>query len=1513
MARGGGDDASAPTRGPPTGHLKQQQAVVEELRKENFSLKLRIYHMEQQMLQMMPEDSAEAMQNNIKLKVELEAAHRELEEKNALLIKAQHSIEVIAQNFEGKIHTLTVTIGDLRHELSRGQGRLADATKHLGEAKLDNEHLAAQNKDLTLHNADLDHGVRASRGADVERDRATARMESGETEVLRLREALRETQEALTRADQNRTLIKTQQDTIDDWRARYQALEERVVASAVDPKVLTDIKAKDATIQLLRDQLMTSSQQVELKAAESQSTAAASGKAALQASEDAATITELRLELSKLKQVSHPSDELLQTKDATISQLRSQILTLGKTNEALRKVNPNGALMVSQLAASTRQATDGAIAATAASRDKDATIADLELMLSNNHEATSRLVVLQSELVAKNDLVRSLQDDLVRARSEITMTSRPVDTSGKDQVIQDLTAKITELAARPAPKAGPTAEELAQSAAFQEQKIQLAQLENMVLAMGKEDEATAKAAEVIAGLQLRLTGLQTKLSEAAGQRDALSAAAGAKDVSLRSKDRIIQELTDSLTTQQARKLELEKGVTDSQQQDQVLSFMQSEIDTRDVKIQSMVAELEDATATKTLLDDMAARAKIAEVRARSAEQRAHELQSKLARGKYDAHQKDEMWQQTTQQDWNDANEQKARATDMVARAEAQVLEKDEELEKLRNRLRAEEGRADEAMLRMRNNDSIIRRVQQTADEATLANAKVNQDLTASRNHLHEKVEELLSERQITDNQVAQQRMDLEESQRRVRELEDMLASLRDENTHNAARGAMVKTLEGDLQSARASEKRLADALRQVQVQHDQLQRDMSKIAIEATELRNQNVSLDGEVRMLRTVSAETEENDSILIRDLQTKVDRLRMQLEDEEENVRRLRDGFVEKETAVRKCERAHDASKAMLDEQQQHIVHLANQLHSAETEIETLNSRLAELDLLANENSALAKALDDLANDVGGKEAALLEAERAHSELALQVHSADLEIQHLRSQVETIPERDRENARLLEDIRELGDVHARELVLKEAEQNLNILLNERESTIRELTGTLNETTANLAAAQLKMTLTPVELEALEIELERTRRDVMEARDREGIAAEELRNVLDTKERITEDLTKRCAEYAQTIVEHEGELAQLHGIAEVKIALETEAHNLAKACEGLSVQLEKSRTEATELAHKVAIKENELGAALEEQTILFKEREAFAAELDHQTIARGELIGKFNRLEERSSELERAVVATEAERDVLREQLRTATADAESAHRQLVASDADRSSLRERSASLQATLNDQAAVESVERERATQAIRTLQRDRDELDARLAECEADNEKLAGRIRATVHERERTELQHHSAVNEFRLAAAANEQQSMQFATASRRAEELGAQLHGSETRRAQLEADIHVLREDNTLLAARLESAAQERAMLAQRLDAGMGLNLQHENRMLRESLAETTALAEQLREQLLAKTASREDAEKRSMEELQNTLRLLRSTKTILQEEDRRRVRESPARRGPPAWQRRG
>ncbi|KAM9719667.1 myomegalin-like isoform 11-T11 [Menidia menidia] len=83
--------------------LKQFEQHLNDLKKENFSLKLRIYFLEERIQQKYEESSEDVYRTNIELKVEVESLKQELQEKQDLLDKALTTAESLTSHNEEEL------------------------------------------------------------------------------------------------------------------------------------------------------------------------------------------------------------------------------------------------------------------------------------------------------------------------------------------------------------------------------------------------------------------------------------------------------------------------------------------------------------------------------------------------------------------------------------------------------------------------------------------------------------------------------------------------------------------------------------------------------------------------------------------------------------------------------------------------------------------------------------------------------------------------------------------------------------------------------------------------------------------------------------------------------------------------------------------------------------------------------------------------------------------------------------------------------------------------------------------------------------------------------------------------------------------------------------------------------------------------------------------------------------------------------------------------------------------
>nr|XP_023865046.1 myomegalin-like [Salvelinus alpinus] len=83
--------------------LREFEQHLNDLKKENFSLKLRIYFLEERIQQKYEDSSDHVYRTNIELKVEVESLKQELQEKQDLLDKALTTAESLSSHNEAEL------------------------------------------------------------------------------------------------------------------------------------------------------------------------------------------------------------------------------------------------------------------------------------------------------------------------------------------------------------------------------------------------------------------------------------------------------------------------------------------------------------------------------------------------------------------------------------------------------------------------------------------------------------------------------------------------------------------------------------------------------------------------------------------------------------------------------------------------------------------------------------------------------------------------------------------------------------------------------------------------------------------------------------------------------------------------------------------------------------------------------------------------------------------------------------------------------------------------------------------------------------------------------------------------------------------------------------------------------------------------------------------------------------------------------------------------------------------
>lgn len=96
---------------------------MDEMKKENFDLKLRVYHLEDRLRQLAPSNVDAALRENVELRVQNEALLAEIRAHQEVISEAQTAIEQYRQQSAARGGT-EAEMGRLRQEVEMAAGQL---------------------------------------------------------------------------------------------------------------------------------------------------------------------------------------------------------------------------------------------------------------------------------------------------------------------------------------------------------------------------------------------------------------------------------------------------------------------------------------------------------------------------------------------------------------------------------------------------------------------------------------------------------------------------------------------------------------------------------------------------------------------------------------------------------------------------------------------------------------------------------------------------------------------------------------------------------------------------------------------------------------------------------------------------------------------------------------------------------------------------------------------------------------------------------------------------------------------------------------------------------------------------------------------------------------------------------------------------------------------------------------------------------------------------------------------
>ncbi|KAI9464786.1 hypothetical protein F5148DRAFT_1209689 [Russula earlei] len=260
--------------------LRDQEKHIDNLKKENFNIKLKVHFLEERLAQLAPDQVEAALKQNINLKIEVQQRGMELKKVRKLVLELENELQRLQRGdatrslrereVEALLEKREHEIRELRRRLTSDSGQDDDALREAEErnAELEEElesvrHLLEENMDELERLKDIVE----QRGEDTGGSTGRRHISALEEEIGDLKAALEEHADALAQRedekeellDQNEALRlqiedlerRREAETIERSQSRAMILEERESREAIedDLNVLRD-KLAGANIEL---------------------------------------------------------------------------------------------------------------------------------------------------------------------------------------------------------------------------------------------------------------------------------------------------------------------------------------------------------------------------------------------------------------------------------------------------------------------------------------------------------------------------------------------------------------------------------------------------------------------------------------------------------------------------------------------------------------------------------------------------------------------------------------------------------------------------------------------------------------------------------------------------------------------------------------------------------------------------------------------------------------------------------------------------------------------------------------------------------------------------------------------------------------------------------------------------------------------------------------------------------------------------------------------------------------
>ncbi|GJJ11520.1 hypothetical protein Clacol_005753 [Clathrus columnatus] len=215
--------------------LREQEKIIDSLKKENFSLKLKVHFLEERLNQLAPEHVEAAFKQNINLKIEVQSRGVELKKYKKLLLELEKELQVAQKGAGGS----KAREKDLEEALVEREREIRELRRRRAVGPEDGalREAEARNAELEDHQAVLEEELESMKAA----------MEEKLNEIDRLKDELFQRGNVSMASDGGETRrarlerqLAVAQDTIEDLRAQHDEDQQHLAQYEEDKEILED-------------------------------------------------------------------------------------------------------------------------------------------------------------------------------------------------------------------------------------------------------------------------------------------------------------------------------------------------------------------------------------------------------------------------------------------------------------------------------------------------------------------------------------------------------------------------------------------------------------------------------------------------------------------------------------------------------------------------------------------------------------------------------------------------------------------------------------------------------------------------------------------------------------------------------------------------------------------------------------------------------------------------------------------------------------------------------------------------------------------------------------------------------------------------------------------------------------------------------------------------------------------------------------------------------------------------